>query len=174
LKRRAYIGLGANQDSVEETLKAAVEALRSIERCEFIAVSPWYRTEPIDAEGPDFTNGVAAIDTTHDPYGLLLYLLDLEIMLGRRRRAPGAASTQRKKARRVDLDLLLFGDLVLQSTPLVLPHPRLHQRAFALRPLVDLAPEIEVPGRGPAKHLLRGLADQRVDPITAPPAQKSA
>jgi 2-amino-4-hydroxy-6-hydroxymethyldihydropteridine diphosphokinase len=67
----------------------------------------------------------------------------------------------------VDLDLLLMGDLIVCSTPLTLPHPRLHQRAFALRPLVDLAPDIEIPGRGPAARFLRATADQRVTPWPA-------
>lgn len=159
LKRRAYIGLGANQGDVLETARAAVEAIRTIERCDLIAASPFYRTAPIEAEGPDYINGVVAIETFHDPYGLLLHLLDLEIMLGRKRRLP---NMQRNAPRKVDLDLLLFGDLIVCSTPLTLPHPRLHQRAFALRPLLDLAPDVVIPGLGPAADFLRATAAQRV------------
>ncbi len=147
-----------------ETAHAAIEAIRSIERCDFVSASPFYRSAPIDAEGPDFINAVVAVDTLHDPYALLLHLLDLEIMLGRKRRMPNA---QRNAPRKVDLDLLLMGNLILLSTPLALPHPRLHQRAFALRPLVDLAPEIEIPGLGPAARYLRAAADQRVTPWAA-------
>ncbi len=159
LKRRAYIGLGANQGDVLETAQAAIEAIRSIERCDFVAASPFYRSAPVDAEGPDYINAVVAVDTLHDPYGLLLHLLELEIMLGRKRRLPNAP---RNAPRKVDLDLLLMGDLILLSTPLTLPHPRLHQRAFALRPLVDLAPDVDIPGLGPAAKFLRAAADQRV------------
>ncbi|MGE5337794.1 MAG: 2-amino-4-hydroxy-6-hydroxymethyldihydropteridine diphosphokinase [Gemmatimonadota bacterium] len=161
MKRRAYIGLGANQGDVMETARAAIEAVRSIERCDFVAVSAFYRSAPIDAEGPDYINAVVALDTLHDPYALLLHLLDLEIMLGRKRRMPNAP---RNAPRKVDLDLLLVGDLIISSTPLALPHPRLHLRAFALRPLVDLAPDIVIPGHGPAAAFLRAAADQRVTP----------
>jgi 2-amino-4-hydroxy-6-hydroxymethyldihydropteridine diphosphokinase len=161
LKRRAYIGLGANQGDVKETAAAAIEAVRSIERCDFVAASGFYQSAPIDADGPDYINAVVAVDTLHDPYALLLHLLDLEIMLGRKRRMPNA---QRNAPRKVDLDLLLMGDLILCSTPLTLPHPRLHQRAFALRPLVELAPDIEIPGLGSAAKFLRAAADQRVSP----------
>jgi 2-amino-4-hydroxy-6-hydroxymethyldihydropteridine diphosphokinase len=164
LKRRAYIGIGANQGDVKETALAAIDALRSIERCDFVAVSSFYQSAPVDAEGPDFINAVVALDTLHDPYALLLHLLDLEIMLGRKRRLP---NSQRNAPRKVDLDLLLMGDLIVCSTPLTLPHPRLHQRAFALRPLVDLAPEIEIPGLGKAAKFLGAAMDQRVTPWPA-------
>lgn len=158
--RRAYIGLGANQGDPEDTLKSALEAIGSIERCTLVAVSPFYLSAPIDADGPDFLNAVASIDTELEPYGLLLHLLDIELMLGRKRRNPGG---ERKPARKVDLDLLLLGDFIVCSNPLTLPHPRLHQRAFVLRPLLDLAPELHLPGIGPARDCLAQVADQRVE-----------
>ena len=160
--QRAYIGLGANEGDVIATLNAAVEALRSLQQCEFVGVSPFYRSEPIEAQGPDYTNAVVAIDTTVEPYAMLLALLDIELRLGRRRRG---ADARLKEPRRVDLDLLLHGQLQMRSTPLTLPHPRLHQRAFVLRPLLDLAPDIELPGGGPASRLLAALSDQRVERI---------
>lgn len=162
MKRRAYIGLGANQGDPAATLAAAVESLKSIERSEFVVVSPFYRTAPIDAPGPDFVNAVAAIDTELEPYGLLLHLLDIEMMLGRKRRG-----AHKNAPRKVDLDLLLVGDLIVRSTPLTLPHPRLHERAFVLRPLLDLAPDLRLPGLGPAAGFLAGVADQRVEPFEA-------
>ncbi|MEW5880768.1 MAG: 2-amino-4-hydroxy-6-hydroxymethyldihydropteridine diphosphokinase, partial [Pseudomonadota bacterium] len=149
MKRRAYIGLGANQGDLAATLDAAVESLKALERSEFVAVSPYYRTAPIDAPGPDFINAVAAIDTGLEPYGLLLHLLDIEMMLGRKRRG-----TQKNAPRKVDLDLLLVGDLIVRSAPLTLPHPRLHERAFVLRPLLDIAPDLVLPGLGPAARFL--------------------
>ena len=161
---RCYIGLGANEGEVMATLQAAVEALRQLQLCQFVAVSPYYRSAPIDAEGPDFTNAVVALDTTMEPYALLLALLDVELRLGRRRRGPDA---KLKASRRVDLDLLLHGPTLMRSTPLTLPHPRLHQRAFVLRPLLDLAPDIELPGLGPAAALLAALADQPIERIGA-------
>jgi 2-amino-4-hydroxy-6-hydroxymethyldihydropteridine diphosphokinase len=171
LKERAYVGLGANEGALAETLDAAVEALRNTPDIELVSVSPRYRSEPIEAEGGDFINAVAALDTTLEPYDLLLTLLDLELRLGRRRRGPDA---QLKAARKLDLDLLLFGDLQMMATPLTLPHPRLHQRAFVLRPLLDLAPDIEIPALGPARDWLEKVAHQRierverVDPDTPP------
>ena len=111
-----------------------MQSLRSLEQSDVVAVSPLYKTAPIEASGPDFVNAVVAIDTGLEPYGLLLHLLDLELMLGRKRRG----GERKNLPRKVDLDLLLLGDLAFCSTPLTLPHPRLHQRAFVLRPLVDL------------------------------------
>lgn len=164
--QRAYIGLGANEGDVIATLNAAVEALRALQQCEFVAVSPFYRSAPVDAEGPDYTNAVVALETAMEPYALLLALLDIELRLGRRRRG---ADAQIKSARRVDLDLLLHGPLLMRSTPLTLPHPRMHERAFVLRPLLDLAPEIELPGHGPAARLLGTLLHQRVERIDDEP-----
>lgn len=158
MMRRAYIGIGANQGEPNESLDAAVDALRGLERSAVIACSPRYLSAPIDAPGPDFVNAVVAIDTELDPYSLLLHLLDLEIMLGRKRRG------EKKNApRKLDLDLLLFGDLIMHSTPLTVPHPRMHQRAFALRPLLDLDPDIVIPGLGPARALLDAVVGQRIE-----------
>jgi 2-amino-4-hydroxy-6-hydroxymethyldihydropteridine diphosphokinase len=96
---------------------------------------------------------------------LLLHLLDLELMLGRKRRG-----AKRNAPRSVDLDLLLYGAVSLQSAPLTLPHPRMHQRAFVLRPLADLAPGLLVPQQGSVEALLAAVADQRVEPCPAPSA----
>ncbi len=160
--QRAYIGLGANEGDVVATLNAAIEALRSLQQCEFVGLSPFYRTAPIEAEGPDYTNAVVAIDTVMEPYALLLALLDIELRLGRKRRG---ADARIKSSRRVDLDLLLHGPLMMRSTPLTLPHPRMHERAFVLRPLLDLAPDLELPGHGPAARLLGALMHQRVERV---------
>ncbi len=165
MKRRTYIGLGANQGDMGETLAAAIEALKSLEQSSFVAASPYYVSAPIDAPGPDFLNAVAGLDTELEPYALLLHLQDLERMLGRKRR-----SGERKNApRRVDLDLLLMGELIMRSTPLTLPHPRLHERAFVLRPLLDIAPGLAIPGIGLAAEALDRHAAQRVEPFD--PAQ---
>lgn len=166
MKRRAYIALGANQGDPADALGAALEALRSIERSAFVAASPVYRSAPVDAPGPDFLNAVACFDTELEPYALLLHLFDIELMLGRKRRS----GEQRNAPRKVDLDLLLCGGLIVRSTPLTLPHPRLHQRAFVLRPLLDIAPDVVVPGLGPARALLDAVADQRIEPAAPAPA----
>ena len=137
-------------------------ALRSIERSSFVAVSRFYRSAPVDASGPDFVNAVAALDTSLEPYSLLLHLADIELMLGRKRRAGDAVHSA---PRNIDLDLLLVGNLIVRSTPLVLPHPRMQQRAFVLRPLLDLAPDLQIPGYGPAAALLAQVADQVIEPL---------
>lgn len=165
MKRIAYIGLGSNQGEVVEALNSAIESLRSIEQTEVVAVSPFYRSAPIDAPGPDFMNAVVKAETALEPYALLLHLLDIELMLGRKRRG-----LKKNAPRNVDLDLLLLGDMIVQSTPLTLPHPRLHLRAFVLRPLLDLAPEIRIPGQGPAASFLDAVDDQKVEPLEAPAA----
>ncbi len=165
MKRIAYIGLGSNQGEVVEALNSAIESLRSIEQTEVVAVSPFYRSAPIDAPGPDFMNAVVKAETALEPYALLLHLLDIELMLGRKRRG-----LKKNAPRNVDLDLLLLGDMIVQSTPLTLPHPRLHLRAFVLRPLLDLAPEIRIPGQGPAASFLDAVEDQKVEPLEAPAA----
>jgi 2-amino-4-hydroxy-6-hydroxymethyldihydropteridine diphosphokinase len=162
MRQPTYIGLGANQGDARETLDAALEALRVLEKSELVAVSPFYLSAPIDAEGPDFLNAVARLDTALEPYALLLHLLDLELMLGRKRRG-----AKRNAPRSVDLDLLLYGAVSLQSAPLTLPHPRMHQRAFVLRPLADLAPGLLVPQQGIVEALLAAVADQRVEPCPA-------
>jgi 2-amino-4-hydroxy-6-hydroxymethyldihydropteridine diphosphokinase len=110
-------------------------------------------------------NAVACLDTELDPYSLLLHLLDIERMLGRKRRGG-----EKNAPRKADLDLLLVDDLIIHSTPLTLPHPRLRERAFALQPLVELAPQLRIPGVGPAADLLKTMADQRIERIESPVA----
>jgi 2-amino-4-hydroxy-6-hydroxymethyldihydropteridine diphosphokinase len=162
VKRTAFIGLGSNQGDIVEALNSAIDSLRSIEQTEFSAVSPYYRSAPIDAPGPDYLNAVVKVETALEPYALLLHLLDIELMLGRKRRG-----LKKNAPRNVDLDLLLVGDMIIQSTPLTLPHPRLHLRAFVLRPLVDLAPEIRIPGQGPAAAFRDAVDDQKIEPYEA-------
>jgi len=159
-ERRVYVGLGGNQGDMRANIKAAIDAIASIECTRVAAVSPLYRSAPVDAEGGDFINAVAALQTRLDPYALLLHLADLEMRLGRKRRAGDAPHSA---PRSIDLDLLLMGSLILRSTPLVLPHPRMNQRAFVLRPLADLDPDLHVPGHGPVQRLLAAVSGQEVE-----------
>jgi 2-amino-4-hydroxy-6-hydroxymethyldihydropteridine diphosphokinase len=163
MKRTAYIALGANLGDAEDTLQAAVDALHSIEGSRFVGVSPMYRSAPIDCDGPDFVNAVVRIETSLEPFGLLLHLQALEMMLGRKRRS----SEKRNVPRKVDLDLLLLGDLIVRSAPLTLPHPRMHQRAFVLRPLLDLDPTAVAPALRRLDRYLDAVADQRIERINA-------
>jgi 2-amino-4-hydroxy-6-hydroxymethyldihydropteridine diphosphokinase len=162
--RQAYIGLGANQGDLVATLNAAVQSLSSLEQSKFVAASPFYRSAPIEASGPDYLNAVVRIDTDLEPYGLLLHLLEIEMMFGRKR--GGGADSRRNAPRNIDLDLLMVGDLIIRSAPLVLPHPRMHERAFVLKPLLDLAPDLMVPGHGSAAHLLSRVSDQIIAPFS--------
>lgn len=137
------MSLGSNLGDRAALLAFAVEQLRSSEGIRVEAVSPVYETDPI---GPPpqgaYLNAVVQLATTLAPRALLARLLEIEERAGRRR------SGVRDEPRRLDLDLLLYDALVLDEPGLVVPHPRLHQRAFALEPLCDLAPDRVHPGCG--------------------------
>jgi 2-amino-4-hydroxy-6-hydroxymethyldihydropteridine diphosphokinase len=117
-----------------------------------VAVSAFRETDPVDyLEQPRFVNAAAAVETDLSPRELLDALLAVERVLGRSREGP------RYGPRTIDLDLLLYGDEVLEEPGLTVPHPRLHERAFALTPLAELDPGLVVPGRGPVQTLLSNL-----------------
>ncbi len=153
---RAHVGLGANLGEREETLRRALELLAEIPGTEVVAVSSFRETDPVGyLDQPRFLNGAAALETSLSPRELLDALLAVERELGRTRE--GA----RFGPRTVDLDLLLYGDARLDEPGLTLPHPRLHERRFALEPLAELDPELVVPGRGRVTHLLAELDSGR-------------
>ena len=146
---RAYIGLGANLGDREATLLAAVAALGATDGIEVVAVSTFRETDPVDyLEQPRFLNGAVAVETALAPRELLDALLAVERSLGRTRDGP------RFGPRTIDLDLLLYGDESFDEPGLTVPHPRLHERAFALEPLAELDPGLVVPGHGPLETLL--------------------
>jgi 2-amino-4-hydroxy-6-hydroxymethyldihydropteridine diphosphokinase len=156
---RAYIGLGANLGDARATLDAACEALARLPGTTLAARSSWYRSAPIDARGPAFINGVVALDTPLAPLELLDALQAIEQRHGRER-------PYRNAPRTLDLDLLLYDDLELQGERLTLPHPRLHERAFVLQPLAELAPALVIPGHGSVHDLLDRVAGQDVERLT--------
>ncbi len=135
---------------------SAAHALKALPRTRCLAISDLYRSAPIEAQGPDFLNAVALLDTALSAQELLDELQRIETEHGRER-------PYRNAPRSLDLDLLLYGDVTLHSRRLTLPHARLHQRAFVLRPLLELAPEAQVPGQGPASMLMPGVAEQAVE-----------
>ncbi len=152
MNSRAYIGLGANLGDREGTLRRALELLAERPGVEVVAVSSFRETDPVGyLDQPRFLNGAAALDTSLDPHALLAVLLEVERELGRTREGP------RFGPRTVDLDLLLVNGVVLDEPELTLPHPRLHERAFALEPLLDLDPDLHLPGEGRVRELLRQL-----------------
>jgi 2-amino-4-hydroxy-6-hydroxymethyldihydropteridine diphosphokinase len=148
---RAYVGLGANLGPREETLRRAVELLAGATGVDVLAVSALRETEPIGVvEQPSFLNGVVAVETTLSPRALLDVLLEVERSLGRVR-------AERWGPRVVDLDLLVYSDVVLEEPGLHVPHPRLHERRFALEPLAELDPDLEIPGHGRVSDALSAL-----------------
>jgi len=149
---RAYVGLGANLGDRLATLRRAVELLRATPGIEVACVSAFRETAPVGfRDQPDFLNGAVALDTDLAPRALLQRLLEVERELGRTRTGP------RFGPRTIDLDLLLYGDVELDEPALTVPHPRLHERRFALEPLVELEPALVVPGRGSVADLLAKL-----------------
>jgi 2-amino-4-hydroxy-6-hydroxymethyldihydropteridine diphosphokinase len=149
---RAFIGLGANLGAREATLRRALELLAGEREIDVLRVSSVRETEPVGVvEQPSFVNAAAELETTLAPRRLLDALLDVEVRLGRVR------DGTRWGPRIVDLDLLLYGDSVVEEPGLQLPHPRLHERRFALEPLAELDPDLVVPGRGAVSALLARL-----------------
>jgi 2-amino-4-hydroxy-6-hydroxymethyldihydropteridine diphosphokinase len=150
---RAYVGLGSNLGDREATIRAAVDELDAVDGVAVVAVSSLVDTEPVGyTEQPRFLNGVAALDTTLPARSLLEALLAVEARFGRDRAAVPAGGP-----RTLDLDLLLYGEAEIDEPGLRVPHPRLHERAFALEPLAELAPDLDLPGKGPILTLLAGL-----------------
>jgi 2-amino-4-hydroxy-6-hydroxymethyldihydropteridine diphosphokinase len=148
----AYIGLGANLGDSASTLRAVLAELAEVPGISACTASPFYRSAPVDADGPDYVNAVARICTTLTPMKLLSTLQGLENRHGRQR-------PYRHAPRTLDLDLLLHGDVRLDSDGLTLPHPRMHQRAFVLQPLRDLEPGL-VLTQGALDDLLAQCTDQ--------------
>lgn len=150
---RAYVALGSNLGDREGTLVAAVEALRAEPGVEVDAVSGFLDTEPVGpVDQPRFLNGVAALDTALTARALLALLLDVEERFGRKRDGVPAQGP-----RTLDLDLLLYGEEVIDEPGLRVPHPRMHERSFVLEPLAEIAPGLEIPGRGEVQDLLARL-----------------
>jgi 2-amino-4-hydroxy-6-hydroxymethyldihydropteridine diphosphokinase len=150
---RAYVGLGSNLGDREATLRAAVRDLAEAAGVEVVAVSTLRDTEPVgNLDQPRFLNGVAVVETALSARELLGLLLAVEARFGRDRAAVPAQGP-----RTLDLDLLLYGDAELDDESLELPHPRLHERAFVLEPLQEVAPGLEVPGKGSVEAILARL-----------------
>ncbi|BCL76347.1 2-amino-4-hydroxy-6-hydroxymethyldihydropteridine pyrophosphokinase [Jeongeupia sp. HS-3] len=157
----AFIALGANLGDPARQLDAAVEALAALPQSRLVAVSDYYRSAPVGyADQPDFHNAVARVDTTLSAPALLDALLAIEVEQGRHR-------SFRNAPRTLDLDLLLYGDATLSLPHLSLPHPRMHTRAFVLLPLLEISPDIVIPGFGPARDGLAAVADQQIARVPA-------
>jgi 2-amino-4-hydroxy-6-hydroxymethyldihydropteridine diphosphokinase len=149
---RAYVGLGANIGERAATLSRAVELLSAEDNVEVLVVSSFRETDPVGVvDQPPFLNGAAVLETALDPRELLDTLLRVERELGRVR------DGTRWGPRTIDLDLLLYDERTLDEPGLRVPHPRLHERRFALEPLAEIAPSVEIPGQGPVSDVLARL-----------------
>jgi 2-amino-4-hydroxy-6-hydroxymethyldihydropteridine diphosphokinase len=150
--KSAYVGLGSNLGDREGTIRAALERLGEADGVRVVKVSSVRETDPVGfLDQPPFLNAAVELETTLSPQDLLTALLEVERELGRTRDGP------RFGPRTIDLDLLVYGDAVVDEPGLTVPHPRLHERRFALEPLAELAPGLVVPGRGRVENLLTEL-----------------
>lgn len=153
----AYVGLGSNLADPEYQIDKACAELARLPHTRLLACSSAYRSAPVGyADQPDFVNAVAQIETSLAPHALLEALLALEHRHGRER-------TFRNAPRILDLDLLLYDGLICHEAGLTLPHPRMHERAFVLMPLLEIAPHCTIPGRGAAADWEPACRDQQVE-----------
>jgi 2-amino-4-hydroxy-6-hydroxymethyldihydropteridine diphosphokinase len=153
--RTAFIGLGANLGDARASLSSAVQAITALPLTRLNARSGVYRSAPVDAPGPEFLNAVVAIDTELEAQALLAALHAIEQSAGRVRSVRNAPRT-------LDLDLLLFGNERINTPTLQVPHPRLHERAFVLAPLHEIAPDLHIEGQGAVAALLESVRHQRI------------
>jgi len=149
----AFVGLGGNLGDAVATLRSALQALNGLPESHLLRASSLYRTPAWGLQQQaDFINGVAMLETRLDPRALLEALLGVERDFGRERQAGS-----RWGPRTLDMDLLLYGGATIAEPGLHVPHPHLHERAFALVPLLEIDPDILIPGQGPARDALSSL-----------------
>jgi 2-amino-4-hydroxy-6-hydroxymethyldihydropteridine diphosphokinase len=156
----AFLGLGSNLSHPRRQLARAVRAIGRLPRLRIVAVSPNYASAPIGSQAPqpDFVNAVVVVRTVLGPRALLAALHAIERRQHRRREA----ESHRNAPRTLDIDLLLYGRRRIRLAGLTVPHPRMHERAFVLRPLADVAEAATIPGRGLARRYLANVRDQRI------------
>jgi len=149
-----FIGLGSNLGESRAQLRQALADLGQLPGTQLLAQSSLYRSAPVGyLDQPDFVNAVAKIATTLTPQALLAALLNIEHRHGRERTFQNAPRT-------LDMDVLLYGERQIHEPGLTVPHPQMHLRAFVLQPLLEIAPDCAIPGRGAARDFMRDCADQ--------------
>lgn len=157
---KAFIALGSNLENPVAQIITAFDELDNIPLSKLLVCSSLYRSAPVGRlDQPDFINAVAKIKTRLTPHELLSTLLEIERHHGRTRKFPNAPRT-------LDLDILLYDDLEFHQHDLILPHPRISQRAFVLQPLMEIAPNCRIPGYNTIAELLATCQGQRVEQIT--------
>ena len=155
----AYVGIGSNLDEPRSHVQLAFEDLDRIPGTGVVKRSSLYRSGPVGyADQPDFVNAVAEIQTSLPASRLLAELKEIEARHGRRRSFKNAPRT-------LDLDILLYGEVTLSLAHLTLPHPRMHERAFVLKPLYEVAPHASIPGVGTVKDCLEKTSEQKAERI---------
>lgn len=162
MSARAFIALGSNLQDPAVQVARAFAKLAELPKTRIFRQSSLYCTAPVGYDDqPDFINAVAEVETALAPLDLMQALLALESSFGRERIFANAP-------RILDLDLLLYDDRVMQTTDLILPHPRMHERGFVLFPLAEIAPDMEIPGKGRVSELLQHCHDQGVTKLPCP------
>ncbi|WP_343583790.1 2-amino-4-hydroxy-6-hydroxymethyldihydropteridine diphosphokinase [Herbaspirillum sp.] len=151
----AYIGIGGNLGDARHTVEQAIARLAALPQSRLLRTSSLYRTAPVDSSGDDYVNAVAQLATSLAPLDLLRALQQVELEHGRER-------PYRNAPRTLDLDVLLYGDLVVDSDALCVPHPRMAQRAFVLVPLLEIEPAIAIPGIGTGQDCLARISGQDI------------
>jgi 2-amino-4-hydroxy-6-hydroxymethyldihydropteridine diphosphokinase len=158
---RAFVGIGGNLGDVETTLTEAMWALDAMPQTSIRAQSAFYRTPPWgNTEQPAFLNAVVELQTRLGPRVLLNLLLEIEGRFGRDR-----SEGEKWGPRELDLDLLVYGDEQMDEPGLHLPHPHLHERAFVLVPLAEIAPTLEIVGVGRVRDLVKGVDATGIEPV---------
>jgi len=154
---RALIALGSNLENPVSQVRRALDELDTLPESILLACSSLYRSAPVGrSDQPDFINAVVQIGTTLSPHGLLKALLEIEQNHGRIRGLPNDPRT-------LDLDILMYDELECNEDDLILPHPRMHQRAFVLKPLMEISKDCFIPSRGTVAELLSACSNQRLE-----------
>ena len=163
----AYIGIGSNLSEPLQQVQHAVTALQQLPLTQVLAVSPWYGSRPVGgpANQPDYVNGAACLHTSLTPHQLLDALQAIE-------RQQQRVRSERWGARTLDLDLLLYNHCCIHDNRLTVPHPRMHQRAFVLAPLIDIAPQLTLPNGCSVASLLPALPSEGLWPLSLSDSKK--
>lgn len=151
----AWIGIGGNLGDARATVQEAIAHLARLPQSQLLRSSSLYSTAPIDSSGDDYVNAVALVSTSLAAIDLLHALQAIELQHGRER-------PYRNAPRTLDLDVLMYGDARLESEELIVPHPRMAQRAFVLAPMLEIDEKVVIPGLGPARDFLDAIRDQPV------------
>jgi len=152
---QAWIGIGGNLGDARATVEEAIAHLARLPQSQLLRASSLYRTAPVDSSGDDYVNAVALVSTSLTALELLHALQAIELQHGRER-------PYRNAPRTLDLDVLMYGEAVLEDDELIVPHPRMAQRAFVLVPMLEIDAQVQIPGLGAARDFLATISDQPI------------